>query len=160
MHVLWVFRLRRAKKKKACHTKLCDDISDLVPLYKPQCDALAVSLHTYQHRTVIPRERGQSFPNNIRSSHSTLVELRAEEMNPYLSGNDFGFRQFRHREMSPMKWCICAYALADCGKTRFLYNARCDITHGVCVRITSRMLKMAVQQGRSERRSEAYASVR
>ena len=50
--------------------------------FKPQCDALAVSLHRFQPRAVIPRERGQPFPNNIRSSNPTLVELRAEEMNP------------------------------------------------------------------------------
>ena len=49
-------------------------------LVKPQCDALAVSLHPFQPRAVIPRERGQPFPNNIRSSNPTVVELRAEEM--------------------------------------------------------------------------------
>ena len=43
-------------------------------------------------RTVIPRERGQPFPNNIRSSYPAFVEVCAKETNPYLSGNDFGFR--------------------------------------------------------------------
>jgi hypothetical protein len=96
MHVLRIFRLRRAKQEEACHTKLRDDISELVLFFKPQCDALAVSLHTFQNRAVIPRERRQPFPNNIRSSNPTLVELSAEKMSPYLLSNDFGFWQFRH----------------------------------------------------------------
>ncbi len=83
MHVLRIFRLRRAKEKETCHAKLRDDISEFAIFFKPQCDALAVSLHTFQHRAVIPRERGQPFPNNIRPSNPTLVELRAEEMNSY-----------------------------------------------------------------------------
>jgi len=33
---------------------------------------------------------------------------------------------------------------------------RCDITHRSSARIASRMLKKAVQQGRSERRADAY----
>ena len=47
----------------------------------PQCAAEGVRL-TFQQRAVIPQERGQAFPNNIRPSNPTLVELRAEEMNP------------------------------------------------------------------------------
>jgi hypothetical protein len=82
VHVLRVFRLRRAKEKEACHAKLRDGISEFAPFPKPHRDALAVSLYTFQHRAVIPRERGQPFPNNIRSSHPALVELRADEMNP------------------------------------------------------------------------------
>jgi hypothetical protein len=92
MNVLRVFRLCIAKEKEACHAKLRDDISEFVILFKSQCNAFSVSLHPFHRRTVVPRERGQPFPDNIRSPHPALVELCAEEMNPYLPGNDFGFR--------------------------------------------------------------------
>jgi hypothetical protein len=58
MHVLRVFRLRRRKEKEAGHAKLRDGISEFTLFLKPQCDALAVSLHTFQPRTAIPRECG------------------------------------------------------------------------------------------------------
>jgi hypothetical protein len=63
---------------------------------KPECDALSVSRHPFQARTEIPRKRGQTFSNDIRPPNPTIVELRAKEIGPYLPGNDFGFRQFRH----------------------------------------------------------------
>src|SRR4029077_1138701 len=92
MNVLREFRLRIAKEKEPCHAQLRDDIPKFSLIFKLQCDALSISLHPFQRRTVIPRERGQPFPNNIRSSHPTLDESCAEKTNPYLSGNDFGFR--------------------------------------------------------------------
>jgi len=57
MHVLWIFRLRCAKEKEACHAKLRDDISEFVFFLKLQCDALAISLDPFQPRTEIPWER-------------------------------------------------------------------------------------------------------
>ena len=92
MNVLRVFRLGRAKEQEAGHAQLRDDIPKFSLIFKLQCDALAISLHPFQPRTAIPRERGQPFPNDVRSSHPALVELRAEEMSPYLLGNDFSFR--------------------------------------------------------------------
>jgi hypothetical protein len=82
MNVLRVFRLRIAKEKEACHAQLRDDIPKFSLIFKLQCDALAVSLHPFQPRTAIPRERGQPFSNNIRSSHPALAELSAKEMSP------------------------------------------------------------------------------
>jgi hypothetical protein len=96
MHVLWVFRLCRTKEQEACHAQFCNDVSTIALLVKPQCDALAVSRHLFQSRATIPRERRQSFSNNIRSPNPTVGELRTEEMSLYLLGNDFGFREFRH----------------------------------------------------------------
>jgi len=92
MHMLWMFRLRRTKEKESCHAKLRDDISEFAFFLKLQRDALAVSLDPFQPRTAIPWERRQSFPNNVGSPNPTVVKLCAQEMNPYLLGNDFGFR--------------------------------------------------------------------
>jgi hypothetical protein len=92
MHMLRVFRLRRAKEKEAGHAKLRDDISEFAIILKPQCDALAVSLNPFQPRATIPPKRGQPFPNNIRSPNPTVAELSAEEVTPQLLSNDFSFR--------------------------------------------------------------------
>jgi hypothetical protein len=78
--MLQVLRLRRTKEKKACHAKLGDDISEFALFLKPQSNALAVSLYPFQPCTAVPRECGQPFPDNIRPSNPTVVELSAEEM--------------------------------------------------------------------------------
>jgi hypothetical protein len=49
--------------------------------------------------------------------------------------------------------------LASCGKTQFAVKSCCVLTSGVDTYTTRRMLKKAVQQGRSERGGEVYASV-
>ncbi len=82
MHMLRMFRLCRTKEEEAGHAKLSDDISMFALFLKLQRNALAISLHPFQSRTAVPRERGQSFPNDIRSSNPTIVELSAEEMSP------------------------------------------------------------------------------
>jgi hypothetical protein len=82
MHVLRVFRLRCAKEKEAGHAKLRDDISMFALFLKLQRDALTVSLHPFQPCAVIPLNRGQPFPDNIRPSNPAVVELSAEEMSP------------------------------------------------------------------------------
>ena len=69
MNVLRMFGLRVAKEKEARHAKLRNDISEFVFFFKPQRDALSIALHVFQYRTAIPGERGQPFPDNIRSSH-------------------------------------------------------------------------------------------
>jgi hypothetical protein len=92
MYVLWMFRLRRAKEKEACHAKLCDDIFDLTVFVKLQRNALAISLHLFQSRAAVPGARRNPFSDNIRSPNPTIVELSAEEMSPYLLSYDFGFR--------------------------------------------------------------------
>jgi hypothetical protein len=51
-------------------------------------------------------------------------------------------------------------ALAGCGKTRFIHKMPLESSIWRGCQNRFRMLKKAVQQGRSERRGEAYASVR
>src|SRR5262249_32177633 len=97
MDVLRVFRLCTRKEQEACHAKLRDDISEFVIFFELQCDALSIALYALQRRTAIPPERGQPFSNNISSSYPTLDESCADKTNPYLLGNDFGFREFRHK---------------------------------------------------------------
>jgi hypothetical protein len=46
--------------------------------------------------------------------------------------------------------------LTGCGKTQFLFKIRRDLAKSDVGKTTRRMLKMAVQLGRSERRGEAY----
>jgi len=96
MHMLRIFCLRRTEEQETCHAKFRYDISEFVLFLKPECDALSVSLHPFQARTEIPRERRKTFANNIRPPNPTVFELRTEEMSPYLLGNDFSFRQFGH----------------------------------------------------------------
>jgi hypothetical protein len=50
--------------------------------------------------------------------------------------------------------------LAGCGKTRFIHEMPMESSIWRQCQDSLRMLKKAVQQGRSERRGEAYASVR
>ena len=50
--------------------------------------------------------------------------------------------------------------LAGCGKTRFMHKTPLESSIWRRCHNSLRMLKKAVQQGRSERRGEAYASVR
>ena len=47
--------------------------------------------------------------------------------------------------------------LADCGKTQCVLKPYCDLTNGAGARMARRMLKMAVQHGRSERRGSTYS---
>jgi hypothetical protein len=51
-------------------------------------------------------------------------------------------------------------SLADCGKTRFMHKMPLESSKWRRCHNSLRMLKKAVQQGRSERRVEAYTSVR
>ena len=44
----------------------------------------------------------------------------------------------------------CMVALAGYGETQFLLRTHCDLANSDVVRMACRMLKMAVQRGRSE----------
>jgi hypothetical protein len=113
MYVLRVFRLCRTKEQETGHAQLCNDVSKVALFVKSQRDALTVSRHPFQPRTAIPPECGQPLTNDIRSPNPTVVELRTEEMSPYLLSHDFGFRQFRHeRGPSSVKWLHTPYQAA------------------------------------------------
>ena len=47
--------------------------------------------------------------------------------------------------------------LPGCGKPQFILKAHYDLTNGDGARTARRMLKMAIQRGRSERRGESYS---
>ena len=51
-------------------------------------------------------------------------------------------------------------SLESCGTTQLALKPHGDLTDGDDARTARRMLKKAVRRGRSERRGEAYASVR
>ncbi len=101
MDVLGVLRLRRWKEKQPRHPEFGHDIARRLLFHKLQRDALSESFDLLQSRPGIPGKRRSSISNDVAAPDPHVSQTGADEGGAQLTGNDFGFRQFRHARNSP-----------------------------------------------------------